>query len=326
VIWSPHIDVATADDIEALAKLRVEQGWQRSELLLGAIIAWEHGHIFVVRAALAPEATDGQAPIAAVSVIAARPVGVIGNVVVRADYRRRGLAKLLMRATLDWLREQGVQSVLLDATEDGRPLYASLGFVPGELSYYAHAPIAALDASRLRQLAAGLHAHLASIDELACIADLDRLAFGGDRLGLLALILRAPHTWLYIAEDTADRPGGYVLVRRLKSPHVGIRLGPFVASSSAVAAALLNAVFAEDAAWRAELAANDTNSGAPHMYISISGASTESLRFFKEIGASIELDDLIMELRLANDETLGAPDSGTAHPEWLYGWLAPMVF
>ena len=87
MISSPHIDVATPDDIAALADLRVEQGWQRSEVLLGAIIGWEHGRIFVVReSALTPEAAHGHTPIAAVSVIAVRPMGVIGNVVVRADY------------------------------------------------------------------------------------------------------------------------------------------------------------------------------------------------------------------------------------------------
>jgi GNAT superfamily N-acetyltransferase len=326
VISPPYIDVATLDDIEALADLRIEQRWQRSELLLGAIMAWEHGRIFVVReAALTTEAAGGQAPIAAISVIAARPIGAIGNVVVRADYRRRGLGKLLMYATLDWLYEQGVRSVLLDATEDGRPLYAGLGFVAGEPSKYAHAPVAALDASYLRQLATGLRAHPAVPDELARIAELDRQAFGGDRLGLLALILRAPNTWLYISED-AGQPSGYVLLRRLESPDVGIRLGPFVATSSAVAAALLEAAFGNDAAWRAGLAANETDGGAPHMYISISGARTESLRFFEEIGAKIEPDDLIMELRFADNEMPANPANESAHPEWLYGWLAPMVF
>ncbi len=321
---SPHTDIATSDDIAALADLRVEQGWQRSELLLGAIMAWEHGRIFVVReAALAPDMSDGQTPIAAVSVIAARPVGVIGNVVVRADYRRRGLAKLLMRATLDWLRESSVRSVLLDATEDGRPLYASFGFVPGKLSFYAHAAVAALDPSRARHLDAGLQTHLAASDELAHIAELDRLTFGGDRLGLLALILREPNTWLYAAGDDEGQTSGYVLVRCLESPYVGIRLGPFVATSTSVAAALLEAVLAEDAPWRAVLAVDHEATSEPRMYVSISGSSAEALHFFEEVGAKIELDDLVMELRFASSETSA---DEAAHPEWLYGWLAPMVF
>ena len=93
-----------------------------------------------------------------------------------------------MRVTLDWLRESGVRSVLLDATEDGRPLYAGLGFVPGELSYYAHAPVAALDPSRCDNLRRDCTRVLPRLDVLARIAGLDRQAFGGDRLGLLAII------------------------------------------------------------------------------------------------------------------------------------------
>lgn len=328
MISSPHIDIATPNDLAALSDLRIEQGWQRSELLLGAIMAWEHGRIFVVRkSALEPNAPHGQTPVAAVSVVAARPVGVIGNVIVRADYRRRGLAKKLMRFTLDWLREQGVRSVLLDATEDGRPLYAGLGFVPGKMSYYAHAPVAALDASRLRQPSAGFHARLASSDELARVAELDRLAFGGDRHSLLALILHAPNIWLYIAENADGQPAGYLLVRQLESPYVGVRLGPLVASSTAVAAELIDAVLAGDAPWRAQLTVEheDVDTSAPHMFVSISGSNQESLRFFEEIGAAIELDDLVMELRFEDDTETETP-TGAAHPEWLYGWLAPMVF
>ncbi len=324
MISSPQIDVATPNDIQALADLRVEQGWQRSELLLGAIMAWERGRIFVVREA--GLAADGRAPIAAVSVIAAVPVGVIGNVVVRADYRRRGLGKLLMRATLDWLREQGVRSVLLDATEDGRPLYAGLGFVAAELSYYAHAPIAALDTSYLKELAVGLHARLASPNELARVAELDRHAFVGDRLGLLKLILRAPNTWLYLAEDANGRPNGYMLARCLESPYVGIRLGPLVATSTPAAAALLSAVLAEDAPWRAELDRESTGTGDPHMYISVPGTNAEALRFFEEAGARVEIDDLVMELRFAEDEAHTPSDGEATHPDWLYGWMAPMVF
>jgi len=329
VISSPRIDVATADDIEALADLRVEQGWQRSETLLRAIQAWERGRVFLLReAALSPEseAARGRTPIAATSVIAATRVGVIGNVVVRADYRRRGLAKLLMRTTLDWLRAQGVRAVLLDATEDGRPLYASLGFVTGEQSYYAHAPIAALERPRLRQLVGDRHARLATADELARVADMDRLAFGGDRLGLLALILRAANIWLYIAEDARGRPSGYALVRRLASPYAGIRLGPLVATSTPVAAALLDASLAGDAPWREGLDVANPDSGGPHLYVSISGTNAESLRFFEAIGARIELDDLIMQLQLGDGEPQAPASAASERPEWLYGWLAPMVF
>jgi GNAT superfamily N-acetyltransferase len=54
----------------------------------------------------------------------------IANVHTEPAWRRRGLAALLMRHILDFTRENGIQRVLLHASNEGRPLYESLGFVP----------------------------------------------------------------------------------------------------------------------------------------------------------------------------------------------------
>jgi GNAT superfamily N-acetyltransferase len=52
----------------------------------------------------------------------------IVNVYTEPAHRRRGLARRLMVAMLDWLREQGYGTVSLHASDYGRPLYESLGF------------------------------------------------------------------------------------------------------------------------------------------------------------------------------------------------------
>lgn len=52
----------------------------------------------------------------------------IGMVLTHPDFRRLGLARQLMLYTLQWLRSRGVAFVKLDATDQGRPLYESLGF------------------------------------------------------------------------------------------------------------------------------------------------------------------------------------------------------
>lgn len=54
----------------------------------------------------------------------------VNSVFVYPEYRRRGIAKGLMELTLVWAREQGCSQVRLRASDDGRPLYASLGFKP----------------------------------------------------------------------------------------------------------------------------------------------------------------------------------------------------
>lgn len=54
----------------------------------------------------------------------------IVNVFTEPGFRRRGIARQLVQTMTDWCREHGFRSVRLVASEMGRPLYASLGFVP----------------------------------------------------------------------------------------------------------------------------------------------------------------------------------------------------
>jgi GNAT superfamily N-acetyltransferase len=54
----------------------------------------------------------------------------IMNMYTEPDWRRLGLARRLMEEMIAWCRAEGLQSVSLHASDDGRPLYESLGFVP----------------------------------------------------------------------------------------------------------------------------------------------------------------------------------------------------
>jgi len=53
----------------------------------------------------------------------------IGMVLTRPANRRRGYARRLMEDTIASAENDGVRTLKLDATEHGRPLYASVGFV-----------------------------------------------------------------------------------------------------------------------------------------------------------------------------------------------------
>jgi GNAT superfamily N-acetyltransferase len=60
----------------------------------------------------------------------------IVNVFVERIARRRGLARSLMRHVLAWTRDEGITSVVLHASDEGRRLYEDLGFVAtNELQY-----------------------------------------------------------------------------------------------------------------------------------------------------------------------------------------------
>src|SRR5262249_22471326 len=50
------------------------------------------------------------------------------NMYTEQAHRRRGLARQIMTAMLDWCQMQGIKRVSLHASDYGRPLYESLGF------------------------------------------------------------------------------------------------------------------------------------------------------------------------------------------------------
>ena len=52
------------------------------------------------------------------------------NMYTEEEFRRRGIARRIMQAMLDWCRSEGYQTVSLHASQFGRPLYESLGFQP----------------------------------------------------------------------------------------------------------------------------------------------------------------------------------------------------
>ena len=54
---------------------------------------------------------------------------IIQNVYTEPEWRRRGLAALLIKTIIDWTGEQGIGSVVLHASDDGRAVYERLGFI-----------------------------------------------------------------------------------------------------------------------------------------------------------------------------------------------------
>ena len=52
------------------------------------------------------------------------------NVYTDPGWRRQGIARVLMKAIMDWALVRGCDRVVLHASSDGRRLYESLDFVP----------------------------------------------------------------------------------------------------------------------------------------------------------------------------------------------------
>ena len=100
----------------------------------------------------------------------------IGMMLVHPDYRRRGIATALMKASLAYLRDSGVQSIKLDATPEGQPVYERLGF-QAEWSFHRwqlELPTRGLNPDQSHDLCLDSHKQL------------DLRAFGVDRLDWLS--------------------------------------------------------------------------------------------------------------------------------------------
>lgn len=328
MLVTPQVEVATLADIPALVQLRLDQGWYPHPALLQVLCEYEGGQIVIVReGSVDPASETPERLIATTCALAAAPVGIIGNVIVREGFRGYGLGRRVMQAAIHWLHSRGVRSVLLDATEDGRPLYYKLGFVAMEISWFGHAAVEALDRVSLRERAGALRVTVRPAEDLALLAKMDRTAFGGDRIGFLAHMLSVPNTWLSVATDMAGTPVGYAFMRCLEARPESVRLGPWVATSENAAAALLSAVSDDDAPWRAIIR---ERAERVQIFASLGGTNPYALSLFGSAGGRLAQDDLIMQLDLREDGTAATPDEKprpvAQRPEWLYGWLAPMVF
>ncbi len=53
---------------------------------------------------------------------------VILNVYTEPEFRKQGVARQILQTILAWVKQQGLRSVNLHASKEGRPLYEKLGF------------------------------------------------------------------------------------------------------------------------------------------------------------------------------------------------------
>lgn len=153
----------------------------------------------------------------------------LGMIIVAGAWQGRGCGRRLMEAAF---AEIGPRQVLLNATKEGLPLYAKMGFEDvGVIGQHQGVPngLAAnepLDGASIRAL---------QPEDLERAMDLDAEATGWRREGLLRR-LAAVGGGLVLERD--GRLAGYALSRRFGRGHV---IGPVVASDDGVARALIGA-------------------------------------------------------------------------------------
>ena len=152
----------------------------------------------------------------------------LGMVLTHRDYQHRGLASSLVAHTLEQAGTLGIETVKLDATDQGQPIYEKLGFIAERrIERWAW------DGSCTASADAGPSVPLDSL------AGLDREAFGADRMSLLRLLAEPGRASISSPVLTAD---GFAL---WGPGRIGNYLGPCVARTPEAAQRMIAGCLAQ---------------------------------------------------------------------------------
>ncbi len=161
----------------------------------------------------------------------------VSMVLVLPEFRRLGLASLLLRHTLHTLRSQG-RSAVLDATPAGHAVYVQKGFVDtwgfARFRREGLTPMTTTAATAKPSLTP--HTRPLRDADWQAIDALDTPTFGASRLPLLQLLAkRQPHC-ARVLQDQGGRITGYLLARDGRE---ATQIGPLLAPDEDTAALLL---------------------------------------------------------------------------------------
>jgi GNAT superfamily N-acetyltransferase len=123
----PHYRTLTQADIPSAQILRELAHWNQTDRDWQNLLSFEPAGCFaaelqgkIVGTATCTRYTPSSGP---------SSVGWIGMVLVHPDFRRFGIGSTLLKQCIAYLKENGVETLKLDATPMGSPVYEKLGFV-----------------------------------------------------------------------------------------------------------------------------------------------------------------------------------------------------
>jgi GNAT superfamily N-acetyltransferase len=181
----------TADDIASAVELSAEAGWNQT------VEDWCTLIELTPEGCLAIE-FDGDLAATTTLLCHGRRLAWIGMVLTRIRYRGHGFARCLMTEALRLADQMRIETVKLDATDQGRPLYEKLGFrcEQGVERWWGK--------GEGGRAVAGIIDQQLSQD---CWRDVDLGAFGADRTELLSTLARRNPPLLLGDSYLFTRPG-----------------------------------------------------------------------------------------------------------------------
>jgi GNAT superfamily N-acetyltransferase len=182
-------------DVDAAVALALAQGWRNRSLFYEFVLRVPTAQAMVAVADGRLLATGLATPNG--------PVGWLGAIVVAEEMRGRGIGRAMTEDLMRRLRAVGCETISLEATDAGRPMYERIGF---RLATWYHQLQA--DHFDERPLPPpGSHVRPLRRADLPAVFVLDRLATGEDRSAALEVLAEAGG-W---ALDRDDSPAGFLL-------------------------------------------------------------------------------------------------------------------
>jgi GNAT superfamily N-acetyltransferase len=217
-----HLRKMALSDMDSLMKLKNAEGWNQLKKDWTMLISYKKSVNLVA-------VLENRIVGTVTAINYANAVAWIGMMLVDRDYRGRGIAKLLMLETIAKLKK--CESIKLDATPAGRPLYMKLGFEDEYKLYRMTNPSVSL-ISRSHNTIKTENILPGDIPE---VAQLDKKVFGADRTGLISQMYESCPELAWLIREN-NRVAAFCLGR------VGMnftQIGPLSASSNEHAEALI---------------------------------------------------------------------------------------
>jgi ribosomal protein S18 acetylase RimI-like enzyme len=207
---SLFIRTLTQADLKFAYELDVIERWNDTEGDLLRMLEYEPEGCFI--------AEVEEKPAGHVFSVSYGKLGWIGLLIVKAEYRRKGIATRLMNAATDYLSQHGVQTIRLEAATKISELYRELGFIDEYNSLRFSKTVEKPD----RRMKDG--SKQIKKEDIKEIAAFDRKYFGADRTRILSRLF-AENPQLCFANSDGTGIDGYITCRRAKN---GYSIGPFV--------------------------------------------------------------------------------------------------
>ena len=189
---TPHkIRVLRSTDLPHLLELSRRSAWNQTEADWRRLLALAPASCFGIE-------SGGEIVASTTALGYAKELAWIGMVLTHPGHRGQGMATALLGHTLAYLEAQEVGWAKLDATEQGRPIYAKVGFRDEcPVERWRRAPGKGFTAATTRPV------HPYVIDP-----SFDRAYFGAHRIPLLAALLAQSPAEMVVGYGYAmDRPG-----------------------------------------------------------------------------------------------------------------------